>query len=56
MPVKKHTDDKGRQYYQYGKHGKKYYFTKGDSRSKYEARWKAIRQGKAISVSMFRVF
>lgn len=42
---------KGKDYYQYGPSGKKYYYTPGDSVSREIAKARALQQGKAIHAS-----
>ncbi len=47
MPVHSRKDSKG-PYFQWGNHGKKYYYKSNSERSKETARKKAARQGRAI--------
>jgi hypothetical protein len=47
MPIHKRTDSFG-SYYQFGDHGKKYYFERGNKQSEQQAYNKAKRQGAAI--------
>ena len=49
MPV-----HRGQNYYQWGEHGKKYYYTPGDKESREEAKAKAELQGRAIKASQSR--
>ena len=42
---------KGKDYYQFGQGGKKYYYTPGDNISREAAKEQALRQGKAIHAS-----
>lgn len=53
MPVHKGINTRG-PYYQWGKHGKKYYYKKGYTKSRLAARKKAERQAKAIFASGYR--
>lgn len=46
MPVRK-----GKDYYQWGTHGKKYYYVIGDPQSRQLAKLRAIKQGQAILIS-----
>ena len=46
MPVRRSKDSKG-SYYQFGHHGKKYYYVSGSKRSRTIAINKAKRQGRA---------
>ena len=48
MPV--HENER-EHYFQWGEHGKKYYYDKNDMMSKEEARLKAVKQGRAIKAS-----
>lgn len=50
MPVV-HKKDKNGLYFKYGSTGKKYYYTPGDPVNMYIAKYKAIKQGKAIKSS-----
>lgn len=47
MPV-----HRGPNYYQWGVHGKKYYYILGDKGSREAARSKAARQGRAIEMNL----
>lgn len=55
MPVHKGKDETG-PYYQWGYHGKKYYYKSGDEKSKNNAKMKAHKQGVAIYASGWREF
>ena len=49
MPVHRGIDSKtGRPFFQWGQHGKKYFYTSGDIQSRQKAKAKAARQGRAI--------
>jgi hypothetical protein len=50
MPVHQSQDDDG-PYYQWGKHGKKYYYKKNSKTSEINAHKKASTQGRAILMS-----
>ena len=50
MPVHRGIDSQG-PYYQYGNHGKKYYYIPGNTYSREEAMKKAKIQGMAIHAS-----
>lgn len=50
MPTKRGIDKIGT-YYQWGQHGKKYYYKAGDSISRTQAKTKADKQGKVIKIS-----
>lgn len=50
MPIHKSVDSEGH-YYQYGDHGKKYYYISGNKTSETKAKNKAIAQTKAIHAS-----
>ena len=53
MPISQKTDRTGT-YFQYGKHGKKYYYTTGNKKSREAAYNKAIKQMIAIYSSGYR--
>ena len=53
MPVRQGNDANGA-YFQWGEHGKKYYYDPKSERSKETARKKAARQGRAIKASQYR--
>ena len=46
MPIKQGKDVKG-YYYRWGNHGKKYYFRRGDERSKLQSYIRAWKQSEA---------
>ena len=50
MPVHRGQDSQG-PYYQWGDHGKKYYYTAGDEESRKRAKDKAEAQGAAAHAS-----
>jgi len=50
MPTRKHVIKEGA-YYQWGNHGKKYYFKPGNKISEGIAKARADRQGRAIRAS-----
>lgn len=47
MPIHRESDSKG-SYYQWGNHGKKYYYVSGNERSRKIAYSKAVKQARAI--------
>ena len=49
MPV-----HRGKNYYQYGKSGKKYYYVANNTKSKLNAKKKAYKQERAIHASGYR--
>lgn len=52
MPIFCGIDDKTRKhYYQWGENGKKYYYSLNSSSSRTRAYNKALKQGRAISIS-----
>lgn len=53
MPVYRGRDSKG-SYYQWGKSGKKYYYTSGDEQSRERAKNKAEKQGRAAYASGYK--
>lgn len=53
MPVHRGIDSKG-VYYQWGKSGKKYYYTAGDAKSRERAKKRAHEQARAIYASGYR--
>ena len=53
MPTHQGRDSNG-SYYQWGNHGKRYYYVTGNKRSRELARNKANRQGVAIKASGWR--
>lgn len=53
MPVQQGKDSNG-SYFQWGEHGKKYYYDPKSDRSKEIARKKAAKQGRAIKASQAR--
>jgi hypothetical protein len=53
MPVKQKKDSIG-SYYQYGNHGKKYYYKANDPVSRHTAKNKALMQQKAAHVSKLK--
>ena len=53
MPVHEGKDSSG-PYFQWGTHGKKYYYKPKSAKSKEDARQKAATQGRAIKASQFR--
>ena len=53
MPVHQRKDKSG-PYFQWGDHGKKYYYDPKSDRSKENARQRAAKQGRAIKASQFR--
>ncbi len=53
MPVAKHHTEEG-WYYQWGGHGKKYFFDPGDPDSETEAKHKAGLQGRAAHAHGYR--
>jgi hypothetical protein len=52
MPVAKHSEN-GRQYYQYGDMGSKYYFRRYDRQGEERAYNRAIRQAQAIHANHY---
>lgn len=44
MPIYQRIDSKGKYFFQYGNHGKKYYFTPSSKLSKLSAYKKALKQ------------
>jgi hypothetical protein len=55
MPTRQKQDSKG-SYYQWGDHGKKYYYDNTSERSRQTAQKKANKQGQAIKASQARHF
>ena len=53
MPVHRGKDSKGC-FYQWGEHGKKYYYKAGDKSERDEAKQKAGKQGRAAYASGYR--
>ena len=53
MPVHRSRDSKG-PYYQWGNHGKKYYYTANSVKSRENAKKKAGRQGAAAHAHGYR--
>ena len=53
MPVHKGKDEKG-YYYQWGEHGKRYYYDTKDNESREKARQKSLRQARAIFAHSYR--
>ena len=51
MPIRDSVDEKG-SYFQWGEHGKKYYYESKNPKSKQTARKKAWKQSRAIFTSM----
>lgn len=54
MPIINSSDSKG-PFYQFGTTGKKYYYTPTSTKSKHNAKSKALRQGRAIEASKHRL-
>jgi hypothetical protein len=50
MPVHRRVDKKG-PYYQWGNHGKKYYYIPNNTRMRNIAKNKALQQGRAIKAN-----
>ncbi|HMF03624.1 MAG TPA: hypothetical protein VKH17_02330 [Acidimicrobiia bacterium] len=53
MPVRRRQDSKG-PYYQWGDHGRKYRYTRGDKASRDRAKQGATRQGQAAHAHGYR--
>ena len=53
MPVRRHNSSRG-PYYQWGNHGKRYYYIAGDKRSRAIAKQKAMAQGRAAHAAGYR--
>jgi hypothetical protein len=53
MPVHRGQDSKG-PYYQWGNHGKRYYYTANNTRSRELAKGKAELQGRAARANGYR--
>jgi len=53
MPIHQGRDTNG-SYFQWGEHGKKYYFDPNDQKSKQDAKQKAVKQAIAIYASGWR--
>ena len=54
MPVHEGIDIEGGYYYQWGQHGKKYYFDPNDPQDEKDAQEKAARQGRAAHAHGYR--
>lgn len=55
MPISRRKDGKsGRWYYQWGQHGKKYYYETGNRESRLAAHNKALRQAYAAYANGYR--
>lgn len=53
MPINRKKDTKG-YYYQWGNHGKKYYYTANNPRSRDMAKSKAVKQAQAVYSSGYK--
>lgn len=53
MPIYRRKDSKGT-YYQWGNHGKKYYYTPNNIRSREMARKKAVKQAQAAYAAGYK--
>jgi hypothetical protein len=49
MPLVQGKDKNGN-FFKWGRHGHKYYYPSGNEFLKMEARWRALRQGRAVEM------
>jgi len=54
MPVHKRTDSQGKKFYQWGNHGKRYYYLVNSKKSEEMAKQKAAKQGRAAFAHGYR--